>query len=99
MNYGKPLTKAQRIEPQAACKRGLNSQKLKALRLKLVGKTDEEIALIMGVDSRAIRRQLDYLKGKLNVYCSVALAHAVHSFDCVFTCEGEKADFQKGAKR
>jgi hypothetical protein len=81
--------------PKRAPKHGLTAQKIKALRLKCIGKTDEEGAAIMGVTVRQFRRKVDWCKEQLGVFCGTAMVDLVHRLDMGWSSDRERDDWHE----
>lgn len=81
-------------KPKRAPKRGLTGRKLLIARgVALYGKSVEEMALILGMNTRCVRRSLDWIKEKAGVTKNCELAHWMHSQGMGFCNEDAKQDY------
>ena len=66
---------------------------LKKVRLKADGKTNDEIAMIMGVCAKRVRNHMEWLFAHFNCYCAIRLVHKLHAHGLMFTSQKEWQDY------
>ena len=80
--------------PKKAPKRGLTSRKLLVARgVAIYGKSIEEMAMILNMSTRCVRRNLDWIKEKVGVAKNCELAHWFHAHGMGFCNEAARQDY------
>lgn len=66
---------------------------LEILRWTAAGKSIEEIATLVGVSPRRVRRKIDWLKELFGVYKTTLLIHIAHTLGLIYANDKERQDW------